>query len=158
VGRPVRIETIKSGWTTLRDAVSSSETELAVTARTIDDIPEDHALRIPAGLGSIELCFAASANGLSGTAYVYLARKGGDIKRVATLSIASGTQIAGGDPTRYYIHSINITNKWFKTVLRSDSQGDNGQASIMFDCLGYQVMFVLLSFASGTWYCYYSGC
>ena len=136
------IETIRSGWSTPRAAISANDTLVDASATTMKfaNIIDGAYLPSPTQ-NAVEIAFSMGANGQSCAAFVYAARRNGDIVLVWNGTITAGTQVATDGS--FYVDTLGTTTEnWITTIKEVDGGGDNRMSRVIFDTAGYQYFFV----------------
>jgi len=152
----VTIATKHAPWVRYRSPFSGSESALTATTKKGANVPKN-AFVIPESMNNVEVRFAASLNTpLVATAYFYGARyldkSAGtfdDISLIGTATLTTGAQVSSDN--YYYVATVVLTDRWITEVKVADGNGNDGMSRIAFDASGYDVFFVKLSFASGSW-------
>lgn len=151
-----RKETIQLPWTNLRLGVEQGDdTAPAAGTSTYTDVPSN-AYTLQKGMNAIEIKFSADSEDTACTAEVFVVRTKGDIKRVASLAITSGAQIdSRGDNLA---DTIVVTSFWLRDIFKADADGNDHMATIAFDVLGAEKIFVVFTISTAAvWNCDISG-
>jgi hypothetical protein len=140
---------------------SASQSALGVTERKATNMDLETVHTISEGMQVLEFrvraTSATSADGKTGTMYVYLARKGDDIVHACSVDMTVGTQIATWNDANY-VDTMVVTQKWTTDVELTDNVGNNGMATFSIDCLGYDEVAVRINYSGDThWYVDLSG-
>lgn len=151
-------ETIRAGWSAPRAAISSDDTLVSAAADTMmfEDII-DNSYKPPLTHNAIEIAFSMGANAQACIAYVFAARRNGDIVLVWTGTLTAGTQEAtDGD---FYVDTFaGTTDNWITTIKEVDGGGNNRMSRIIFDSCGYRDFFTQFTgLSSETARAHYSG-
>ena len=138
-------ETVRSGWTTPRGEISADDTLVSASATTMKfaNIP-DYCYRPPSTQNAIEIAFLMGVNAEACAAYVFAARKNGDIVRVWAGTITAGTMEATdkGDHGHFVDTFAASTDSWITTIKEVDAGGGNRMSRLVFDTCGYSYFFV----------------
>ena len=134
-------ETIRSPYTKTR-VVSSDDTLVSAAADTMmfADMP-NYAYRPNSRQNAIEVAMAMGADGQSCVAYLFAARKNGDIVLAWTGTITAGTQEATDG--KFYVDTIAAsTDTWITTIKEVDGGAANRMSRLVLDTCGYSYFFV----------------
>ena len=155
-------ETIRSGWTKTRAEIDTDDTLVSASATTMKfaNIP-DYSYRPSTEQNAIEIAFLMGVNAESCAAYVFAARKNGDIVRVWAGNITAGTMEATdkGDHGHFVDTFDTTVDSWITTIKEVDAGGGNRIARLVFDTCGYSYFFVQYTGlgAGETVWCEFSG-
>jgi hypothetical protein len=134
-------ETIRSGYTVPRGAISTDDTLVTAAADTMmfADIP-DGSYKPPMTQNAVEVAFSMGADAQSCVAYLFAARKTGDIVLVWTGTITAGAQEATDG--LFYVDTLaGSTDTWITTIKEVDGGGNDRMARIVLDTCGYHTFF-----------------
>lgn len=134
-------ETIRSGWSSPRAAISSDDTLVSAAADTMmfaDVI--DGAYKSPMTHNAIEVAFSMGADGQACVAYLFATRRNGDIVLVWSGTITAGTQEATDG--MFYVDTVaGSTDNWITTIKEVDGGGNNRMFRLALDTCGYYNFF-----------------
>ena len=101
----------------------------------------DYAYLPTVAKNAVEVAFTMDANASACVAYLYAARKNGDIVLVWTGTLTAGTQQAT-DGGVWVDTFAGTTDNWITTIKELDGGGNNRQSRLVFDTCGYRYFFV----------------
>ena len=151
-------ETVRSGWSKPRAIVSSDDTLVSAGVGTMKfaNVPS-YSYKPATSQNALEIAFTMDADASSCIAYVFGAKKNGDIALVWFGTITGGTQqaTAGG----VWADTVaSSTDNWITTIKEVDGGGDNRMFRIVFDTVGYYEFFTQFTgLSSETVQAHYSG-
>lgn len=134
-------ETVRSGWTGPRAAISSDDTLVSASATTMKfaNIPAN-SYKPPMTHNAIEVSFRMGADGQSCVAYLFAARRSGDIVLVWSGTITAGTQVATDG--LFYVDTVaGSTDNWITSIKEVDGSGNNRMLRLVMDSCGYRDFF-----------------
>lgn len=151
-------ETIRRAYNTPRAAVSSDDTLLTAAVGTMKyaNIPSD-SFKPDSGMNAIEVGFTMDADGKACVAYLFAARKNGDVVLVWTGILTAGKQEAtdGG----VWVDTVaSSASYWPTTIKEVDGGGADRTLRIFLDTIGYKYFFCQFTgLSSETVKAHYSG-
>lgn len=150
-------ETIRAPWSKPQPIVSSDDTLPAATTSKFANIPSN-AYKPTSTQNALEVCFTLGADAQNCVAYLYAARKNGDICLAWTGTITAGTQVSTDG--RYYADTVasSTTDLWYPNIREIDGGGNNRVFRIRLDTCGYMYFYCLFTgLSSESVRPYYSG-
>ncbi len=151
----------------IRWAKTASEVALTSTTKKAANVPAD-AWNIPEGLMKVEMRFRVDGaiDNPTATAHIYAARFHedstpttrvyDDIVHIGDVPLTGGEQAATLDSS-FYVDTLTVPTKWIDQIDKADADGQNGQARLVFDAVGYDCVFVKLEFSARNWWIDVSG-
>jgi hypothetical protein len=151
-------ETVRAGWSKPRSAISSDDTLVTAAADTMKyaNVPT-YSFKPPTSMNALEVAFTLDAEASEVVAYIFAARKSGDIVLVWTGTLTGGAQEAtdGG----VWVDTLGTTtDNWITTIKEVDVGGNDRMSRVVFDTCGYNAFFVQFTgLSSETAKAHYSG-
>lgn len=135
------LNTWRYGWSKPASATSSDDTLVSAdpTTMTYSDIPSS-SYKPNENQNGIEIAWTMGADAQNCVAYLFAARKSGDIVLVWTATLTAGKQASTGG--RYYVDTIaSDTDNWIQPIILLDYSGSDRMARIILDTCGYYCFF-----------------
>ncbi len=134
-------ETLRAEYTKTR-LVSTDDTLVDAAADTMKfaSLP-NYCYRPPSTQNAVEIAFTMGADAQSCAAFLYAARKNGDIVLVWDGTLTAGKQEATDET--FYVDTLgSTTDNWITTIKEVDVGGGDRMSRIVLDTCGYSYFFV----------------
>ncbi len=134
-------ETLRAEYTKTR-LVSANDTLVDAAADTMKfaNLP-NYCYRPPSTQNAVEIAFTMGADGQACDAFLYAARKNGDIVLVWNGTLTAGKQVATSG--EYYVDTLaSTTDNWITTIKEVDVGAADRMSRIVLDTCGYSYFFV----------------
>jgi hypothetical protein len=151
-------ETFRDRWSDPRSTSAADDTLVSAAIDTMKNANIPATAYSPAPRqNALEVSFAMDADGSNCVAYLFAARKEGDIVLIWTGTLTAGTQEAtdGG----VWVDTVaGSTDNWITTIKEVDGGGNNRMFRIVMDTCGYHKFFTQYTgLSSETVKTFYSG-
>ena len=135
------LDTQRDAWNFPQDANGTDDTLVGAGATTMKYANIPTARYVPGTRhNGLEIAWTMGANAQGCVAYLYAARRNGDITLVWTATLTAGTQESTS--SRYYVDTIaSSTATWATGVTETNTGGANTMSRILLDTLGYTYFF-----------------
>jgi len=153
------LNTSSSQWLVIRDTITavdsggSNDPVATVTDRLAAKMTDASDVLLKAldvsSVNAVELRASFDTNARTATINIFTSREGEtSVKHVASVALVAGTQTNADG--RFYAATATVTSYWApERIGSSDAESGTGIAQILFDKLGYERVWVVVSGLSG---------